>query len=65
MKKLTLMLCLLLALPVAAQKKTFTVASLNVDGLPPTVKAAGIVDVKLNPEGPQAAGTAEMSALIS
>lgn len=65
MKKLTLMLCLLLALPVAAQKKTFTVASLNVDGLPPTVKAAGIVDVKLNPEGPQAAGTAEMSTLIS
>lgn len=65
MKKLTLMLCLLLALPIAAQKKTFTVASLNVDGLPPTVKAAGIVDVKLNPEGPQAAGTAEMSTLIS
>lgn len=65
MKKLTLMLCLLLALPVAAQKKTFTVASLNVDGLPPSVKAAGIVDVKLNPEGPQAAGTAEMSTLIS
>lgn len=65
MKKLTLMLCLLLALPVAAQKKTFTVASLNVDGLPPNVKAAGIVDVKLNPEGPQAAGTAEMSTLIS
>lgn len=65
MKKITLMLCLLLALPVAAQKKTFTVASLNVDGLPPNVKAAGIVDVKLNPEGPQAAGTAEMSALIS
>lgn len=59
------MLCLLLALPVAAQKKTFTVASLNVDGLPPNVKAAGIVDVKLNPEGPQAAGTAEMSTLIS
>lgn len=65
MKKLTLMLCLLLALPVAAQKKTFTVASLNVDGLPPNVKAAGIVDVKLNPEGPQAEGTAEMSTLIS
>lgn len=65
MKKITLMLCLLLALPVAAQKKTFTVASLNVDGLPPNVKAAGIVDVKLNPEGPQAAGTAEMSTLIS
>lgn len=65
MKKLILLLCLLCALPIMAQKKTFTAACLNVDGLPPTVKAAGIVDVKLNPEGPQAEGTLQMSKLVS
>lgn len=48
-----------------AQKKTFTAACLNVDGLPPTVKAAGIVNVKLNPEGPQETGTLQMSKLVS
>lgn len=59
------MLCLLCALPILAQKKTFTAACLNVDGLPPTVKAAGIVNVKLNPEGPQETGTLQMSKLVS
>lgn len=48
-----------------AQKKTFTAACLNVDGLPPTVRAAGIVNVKLNPEGPQETGTLQMSKLVS
>lgn len=48
-----------------AQKKTFTAACLNVDGLPPTVKAAGVVNVKLNPEGPQETGTLQMSKLVS
>lgn len=65
MKKLILLLCLLCALPIMAQKKTFTAACLNVDGLPPTVKAAGIVNVKLNPEGPQETGTLQMSKLVS
>lgn len=48
-----------------AQKKTFTAACLNVDGLPPTVRAAGVVNVKLNPEGPQETGTLQMSKLVS
>lgn len=65
MKKLFLFLCLLMALPMTAQKKTFKVACLNVDGLPPAVKAAGIVDVNLNPEGPQEEGTLQMSKLVS
>lgn len=65
MKKLILLLCLLCALPIMAQKKTFTAACLNVDGLPPTVKAAGFVNVKLNPEGPQETGTLQMSKLVS
>lgn len=65
MKKVILLLCLLCALPIMAQKKTFTAACLNVDGLPPTVKAAGVVNVKLNPEGPQETGTLQMSKLVS
>ena len=65
MKKLILFLCLLMALPMTAQKKTFKVACLNVDGLPPSVKAVGIVDVNLNPEGPQEEGTLQMSKLVS
>lgn len=65
MKKVILLLCLLCALPVMAQKKTFTAACLNVDGLPPSVKAAGIVNVKLNEEGPQETGTLQMSKLVS
>ncbi|WP_302589383.1 hypothetical protein [uncultured Muribaculum sp.] len=65
MKKSIIWLCLLVTLPMVAQKKTFTAACLNVDGLPPTVKAAGVVDVKLNPEGPQETGTIQMSKLVS
>lgn len=65
MKKIILLLCLLCALPIMAQKKTFTAACLNVDGLPPTVRAAGVVNVKLNPEGPQETGTLQMSKLVS
>lgn len=65
MKKLILLLCLLCALPIMAQKKTFTAACLNVDGLPPEVNITAITKVKLNPEGPQAAGTAKMSELVS
>lgn len=65
MKKFIFSLCLLAALPLAAQKKTFTAACLNVDGLPPTVKAGGVVNVKLNPEGPQEEGTLQMSRLVA
>ncbi len=64
-KSILLLLCLIAALPMTAQKKTFTAACLNVDGLPPTVKAAGVVDVKLNPEGPQETGTLQMSKLVA
>lgn len=66
MKKVILLLCLLCALPIMAQKsKTFKVACLNIDGLPPEVNITAITKVKLNPEGPQAAGTAKMSELVS
>lgn len=66
MKKLILLLCLLCALPIMAQNsKTFKVACLNIDGLPPEVKITGITQVKLNPEGPQASGTAKMSELVA
>lgn len=66
MKKLILLLCLLCALPVLAQNsKTFKVACLNIDGLPPRVDVTSITEVKLNPEGPQAEGTAKMSELVA
>lgn len=65
MKKFILLLCLLAVLPVAAQKKTFKVACLNVDGLPPSVKIAGGISVNLNKEGPQAEGTLQMSKLVA
>lgn len=66
MKKIILFLCLLCALPIMAQNsKTFKVACLNIDGLPPRVDVTGITEVKLNPEGPQAAGTAKMSELVA
>lgn len=67
MKKVILMLCLLMALPAIpafSQKKTFKAACLNVDGLPPSVKAS-VTTVKLNPEGPQERGTERMSELIA
>lgn len=65
MKKLTFFLCLLMALPVYANKKTFKAACLNVDGLPPTVNITGITNIKMNPEGPQETGTEKMSELIA
>ena len=66
MKKLILLLCLLCALPIMAQNsKTFKVACLNIDGLPPRVDVTGITEVKLNPEGPQTEGTAKMSELVA
>lgn len=65
MKKIIFILCLLMSLPIMAQKKTFKAACLNVDGLPPSVKAGGIINVNLNPEGPQETGTLRMSELIA
>lgn len=50
---------------MAQKSKTFKVACLNIDGLPPEVNITAITKVKLNPEGPQAAGTAKMSELVS
>lgn len=61
MKKLILFLCLLMAIPATATKKTFKAACLNVDGLPPTVNITGITKINMNPEGPQETGTAKMS----
>lgn len=40
-------------------------ACLNVDGLPPTVKAAGVYTVNLNKEGPQSIGTKQISTLVA
>lgn len=65
MKKLILFLCLLMAIPAIATKKTFKAACLNVDGLPPTVDITGITKINMNPEGPQETGTAKMSELVA
>lgn len=65
MKKLILFLCLLMAIPAIATKKTFKAACLNVDGLPPTVNITGITKINMNPEGPQETGTAKMSELVA
>lgn len=70
MKKLILLLCLLCALPIMAQNsKTFKVACLNIDGLPPKVDITfGIINAKainMNPEGPQESGTLKMSELVA
>lgn len=37
-------------------KKKFTFAALNVDGMPKSVKVAGVYEVKLNPDAKEAAG---------
>lgn len=37
-------------------KKKFTVSSLNVDGMPVKVTAAGVINVTLNPDGKEAPG---------
>lgn len=37
-------------------KKRFTVAALNVDGMPQSVKILGVYDLKLNPDAKEAAG---------
>lgn len=50
---------------MAENSKTFKVACLNIDGLPPEVKITGITEVELNPEGPKAEGTAKMSELVA
>lgn len=50
---------------MAQKSKTFKVACLNIDGLPPEVKITGITEVELNPEGPKAEGTAKMSELVA
>lgn len=70
MKKIILLLCLLCALPIMAQKsKTFKVACLNIDGLPPKVDITfGIINAKainMNPKGPQESGTLKMSELVA
>lgn len=39
-----------------ASKKKFTFASLNVDGMPKSVKVLGVYEVQLNPDAKEAAG---------
>ncbi|MDE6339070.1 MAG: hypothetical protein K2K97_04700 [Muribaculaceae bacterium] len=72
MKKLNLSRWLLTALAAMtvfsapAVKKTFTAASLNVDGLPPTVKVGGVYTAKLNPDGGAGVdGSKQISKLVS
>jgi len=53
---ITLITLCALSLSAAAQVKTFTVAAMNVDGMPKNVKIAGIYTVDLNPDAKEAAG---------
>lgn len=47
-----LMLCLVCSLLMRAQTWPLTVATMNVDGLPPELSALGL-NISINPEGPQ------------
>lgn len=46
----------ILTLSATAQNKTFTVAAMNVDGMPKSIKVAGIYTITLNPDAKEAAG---------
>lgn len=63
-KKLLFLLCLLLTLPVVAQKKDFQVACLNVDGLPPSISILGI-NINLNPDGALEKGSTRIGELVA
>lgn len=58
---ITVLAAALAACPVFAQSKTFKAVSLNVDGLPASL-LGGIV--KMNPDGPQEAGTTAFGTFI-
>ena len=45
-----------LGINATAQNKSFTVAAMNVDGMPKSIKVAGIYTVNLNPDAKEAAG---------
>lgn len=53
---LTLLTFCALGLTATAQNKSFTVAAMNVDGMPKSIKVAGIYTVNLNPDAKEAAG---------
>ncbi len=56
----------ILTLSATAQNKTFTVAAMNVDGMPKSIKVAGIYTVNLNPDAREGAGaTAIGQKLVS
>ena len=42
------------------QKNHFIVAAMNVDGMPRSVKIAGVYDLSLNPDGKEAEGATSM-----
>lgn len=46
-------------------KKKFTVSSLNVDGMPREVSAAGVINVKLNPDGKEGPGATAIGKKLS
>jgi endonuclease/exonuclease/phosphatase family metal-dependent hydrolase len=64
LKKLLLVTCAGVALTSMGQTKNFKAACLNVDGLPPSINVVGI-NISLNPDGPQEAGTKRISELIA
>ena len=47
---------LTLSATAQTQNKTFSVAAMNVDGMPRTIKVAGVYTVKLNPDAKEGAG---------
>ena len=53
---LTFLAVCALAVQASAQNKSFTVAAMNVDGMPRSIKIAGIYTVTLNPDAKEEAG---------
>jgi endonuclease/exonuclease/phosphatase family metal-dependent hydrolase len=54
-----------LSLPGIGQTKNFKAACLNVDGLPPSITIAGLINITLNPDGAREAGSERISELIA
>ncbi len=63
-RKLLAVFMAFVAIGMMGQTIRFKAAALNVDGLPPKFKI-GLIGVDMNPDGPQEAGTAQMSRLIA
>lgn len=63
-RKLLGLLMTFVAVGMMGQTIRFKAAALNVDGLPPKF-SIGLVGIDMNPDGPQEAGTTQMSKLIA